>query len=536
MIKLMIIISLFYSFRMNMNVAPAVADHTNADTLICASDREEQQDQQLMLAVMGAKVKSVEKLIADGANVNWMRGHFRRRSKLTISSDGEYRIMWSPLIASINHMHLTPLGSSNVMLDIFDLLLNSGADVNKPCPNTNRTPLMYAADIGNVICVEKLIEKGANIFATDMHGQTACAIAARAGSVDVLKCLIEDYNLHKDSIDKNGRSVLYWAVISKKIEAVRYLLNLGVTITKSMPQEYMTPCRSCGTHLPYFDTVKLNSNPCIAALASTNSTPDMVRLMEEYGCQLHKHPYALSLAVCANRVEVVDYLLNNYKYPLNCEYMYAGPTNCENIGSQYPRYSPHTLLMGACYDITPYKSVEMVKLLLEHGADPNINYGQYISAINVAIYRKHVEVMACFIRSGVNVNAKSFFPKIGVVLPFEAAVWNRCIYATQMLIVSGSSFGVFSLPKEHKCKVDIFPDLQELLKEWNVHKNNVLPLQQRCRMVILNHLSPQADKKITELPLPPQLIRYLSIPELDDIMEAYKNSPKRRRRWIHHNC
>ena len=68
-------------------------------------------------------------------------------------------------------------------------------------------------------------------------------------------------------------------------------------------------------------------------------------------------------------------------------------------------------------------------------------------------------------------------------------------------------------------------EMQEILMKWNVHKNNVLPLKQRCRMVILNHLCPQGYKKITELPLPRQLIKYLSIPELDDSVETFKCKP-----------
>ena len=70
----------------------------------------------------------------------------------------------------------------------------------------------------------------------------------------------------------------------------------------------------------------------------------------------------------------------------------------------------------------------------------------------------------------------------------------------------------------------ISPELKTIMKEWNVYMNNVLPLQQKCRIVILNHLSPQADNKITRLSLPPLLIKYLSIPELDDIIELYKSN------------
>ena len=173
----------------------------------------------------------------------------------------------------------------------------------------------------------------------------------------------------------------------------------------------------------------------------------------------------------------------------------------------------------------------MVKLLLEHGADPNIKHGQCVSAINVAIYERHVEFIARFIRGGVNVNAKFLHRGIGVVLPIDVAVWHDHIYAAQLLVVSGSSFGKFSWPKEHKCKADIAPDVQELLEEWDVCTNNFLPLKQRCRMVILNHLSPQADEKIKELPLPPLLIKYLSIPELDDIIEASKSNPQTDWRW-----
>ena len=464
----------------------------------------------LMYAVQTANVKCVKKLIANRADVNLLSSENQYKFKYHIAN--KFRDWMNPLIDSIMLLHFKSLCSTNIMMDIFNLLLASGADVNARCHKYKRTPLMHAATVDNVYCVRKLIENGSDIFATDKTGQTTLMLAAGTGSLDVLKYLIEDVHLEKNSIHENGCSVLCFAVRSMNVKTVRYLLDLGVSTITNTPEERVEPCQHCSESLPYVYSDDFYLHPCMEAIES--NTTDMVKLFEEYGCQSYKHLFALSQAVCLKRVEVVKYLLSNYNYQLNKEYK----------GSLL-RWNPHaTLLTEAC----DAKSIEIVNLLLEHGADPNVNncVKTCSSALNVAIFKRLVEVIARLIRGGVNVNAKSFYPGIGAVLPFEAAVWHNHIYAAKMFFVYGSSCGMFNLPKKHKCKVGIAPGLQELLEEWNVHKNKVLSLQQRCRMVILNHLCPQADKKITELPLPPPLITFLNIPELDDIMAASKSNPQ----------
>ena len=112
-------------------------------------------------------------------------------------------------------------------------------------------------------------------------------------------------------------------------------------------------------------------------------------------------------------------------------------------------------------------------------------------------------MIARLLRSGVYVNTRSQSGHTDVVLPFEAAVRRGNTYAAEMILIYGSSRGVHSLISKHKLKADIHPNLQELLKECEVNKNNVLPLKQRCWMAILNQLCPQADKKINVLHLPP---------------------------------
>ena len=461
----------------------------------------------LMYAVYSANIKCVETLIANGADANKFADTCEFQYINTVT-DMDTNVT-SPLIDSIKLLHHNSSCSSNIMMEIFDVLVDSVADVNKPCHRYQRTPIMYAAEVGNVKCVEKLIHKGAALYTADDAGYTVWSIAARAGNVDVLKCLIEDHGIDKNSIDQHGFSVLCWAVRSGNIKAVRYLLNHGITITTYILQERAETCDDCQQNLAchFINRTQLKADPYMEAISQ--NMPGVVKLLEEHGCQLYKSDEALSYAVDMKSVDVVEYLLYNHTYSLNYEY-----TANYHWGR---RHLHQTLLMSACQR----NSVKMIELLLEHGADPNKTRcsGKCPSAINVAINGGHVEIIARLIRGGVDVNTRSLLRFNGVVLPFEAAVRCGYIGEAEMLIVYGCSRGVHSLNSKHKLKNNINPDLQELLKEWEVDKNNVLPLKQRCRMVILNHLSPQADKKIDKLPLPPILIKYLSVPELDDIRD-----------------
>ena len=172
--------------------------------------------------------------------------------------------------------------------------------------------------------------------------------------MDVLKCLIEDNGIDKNSTDEKGLSILYWAVHSGNIEAVRYLLKKGVTMTSFVPQECVEACRKCGEKIAcyYLAAPQMKSDPYMFAIRCNMS--DVVRLMSEYGCALYKSPQILSYAIRKNSVDVVDYFLSNYKYPLN----YGYTENCNDY-----RFKPghQTFLIKACESL----SVQIAQLFLE---------------------------------------------------------------------------------------------------------------------------------------------------------------------------
>ena len=456
----------------------------------------------MMYAAQNANIKCVRSLITNGANAN-------------LCINKRFSDMLSPLIAVIKRLHPTSQYSAVLMTEIFDLLLESGVDVNKPC-SFNRTPIMYASSVGSIDCVRKLIQKDARLYLTDCEGKSVWAYAALSGSVEVLKCLF-DHGIDKDSTDKQGRSVLFWAVKSRNVEAMRYLLNQGVTMGTYTPGQYERQYERPYKHgvvnrlfldndmLPFQQAV----DPCM--LAIDMNMPHVARLMEEYGCQKFKTFDAVRKAVTSSSVEVLDYLLCKHKYPLNHEYTV-----------QYPfGNTPYqTLLTESCY--VPIAQVP--KLLLEHGADPNkkncVEKGS--TAIHIAIIygSPNVEMIAHIIRSGADVNVSSYDQAYGNLLPFEASILHHNIHAAEMLLASGCSCGVYSLGNNHRFKDYIInSEFEELMKTWNVLDNNAKTLQQCCRTAIVNHLSPAAEKKLSKLPLPKNIIMYLNVPELDDIID-----------------
>ena len=437
-----------------------LSDETITDSTECTA---------LMYAVRQGNLNCVKSLIAHGADVNVGNKKLRDESFIAANANSSSEMhLVNPLIESIMLLQPIPKRSSVIMKGMFDLLLANGADIDSPgCDN--RTPLMYAAAFGNTYSLSKLIEKGAR----------------------------------HDRADDCGRSVMYWAVVGGNISTIHYLLQKRVTVEnlREVPQENV--CHLCGINTGFSKDI-LKTDPCMKAVWLDR--PDVVELIDEYRPQTFQSFAYLRCAVMGSSREVLKYLLSKHKYPLNHEYIVGDDGHGEKCYK--------TILVDACM-----RSVELVRLLLEHGADPNQNIGRdrYPNAIATAIMEGQGEMVACLIRSGSNVNSRLWHNSMQAS-PFELSILYRNIYIAEMLLYSGCFCGVFSLDIKHNYKDNVKSDVVTLMKNWNVHKNNVISLQKRCRMVILNQMSPATEEKITKLPLPSILRTYLTIPELDSFV------------------
>ena len=390
------------------------------------------------------------------------------------------------------------------------------------------TALVYAVRNVNLNCLKCLIANGADVIGKHMwlehnYGYV-WSLVARLGNVELLKCLF-NRGIDKDSTDQVGLSLLWWVVYGGNINAVRYLLDIGVAIFNYAPKVGEIQCELCKKDklvIKYrkykhrFEedrgTLVVNVNeedndPCMRAISDNNL--EIVKLLDKHGSQICKSFTALRCAVIWGSVDVASYLLNNYMHPLNIEYSIQDAD--ESISSYTLLTEPKRVFTG-----------QITKLLLDHGADPakQMCAATSRSAIMAAICYGNEETIAQYIRSGVDINCRSYHSSDFKILPFENSVLHGRQSIVKMLLVSGCSCGLFSLRNNHKFKDDIEPEVEKLMKEWKVQENNVIPLKQRCRCVILNHLSPRADMKIGKLPLPGLIIKFLSIAELDVILDV----------------
>ena len=102
-------------------------------------------------------------------------------------------------------------------------LIDSGADVDIFPENSERTPLMEAASIGDPYCIKSILRKTKLINAQQKDGCTALMLAAGAGHYEAAKILIEN-NADPELVDKMGMSALKYASLFKK-EKIEKLLK-----------------------------------------------------------------------------------------------------------------------------------------------------------------------------------------------------------------------------------------------------------------------------------------------------------------------
>jgi ankyrin repeat protein len=243
------------------------------------------------------------------------------------------------------------------------LLLRAGAHADV----SNRysvTPIALAAANGNAAILDLLIDAGADPNATPPAGEPVLMTATRAGSVAAVKCLIgrgADVNARERW---QGETALMWAAAANHADVVRVLIEQGAQLdARSSMADFVR--RQTGL------VVLPRGHWTAVMYAARQGAVDAARTLAGAGANLDLFDpdgtTALVLAIINAHYDTAAVLVEagadaNIADTTGMAALYAA-ADMSTLPWMFGRNAPSTSDKTTC--------VELMRMLLDHGADPN---------------------------------------------------------------------------------------------------------------------------------------------------------------------
>jgi ankyrin repeat protein len=327
-------------------------------------------------------------------------------------------------------------------------LLRAGANVSL-ANNYGATPMSLAAEVANTDLLKLLLEAGANADSPNADGQTALQAVARTGNVEAAKLLL-DHGASVDAKEKfGGQTALMWASARRHPEMMRLLISKGADVNAaSIARNYQRHVQAegrpknldSGGLTPLLYAARENCIACVAVLlenkadidlpdpdgvsplllAIMNANWDLARKLIEAGADVNQWDIfgeapvftAIGLRTrtdggrasidplnTTSGLAILGMLLERGADP-NMQ-LFFRPANAR--GTTSTRGSTPLILAATNADL------EVVKLLLEHGADATVYMADRQTPIHAVLSgraseQQSVELIRLLQKAGTDVN------------------------------------------------------------------------------------------------------------------------------------
>lgn len=392
--------------------------------------------------------------------------------------------------------------------DMADMLLRAGARVNART-REGVTPLQLAAANGSARMVDRLVKAGAPVNESlTPSGDTAIMLAARTGKTDAVRALVEAGANVNAQEQWGGTTALMWAVSERHPDAAKVLMTAGAEVNAR--SYFVAPANGRGfegrTPLANATDVKPAEfasgwlTPLMFAAREGNV--EVARLLVDGGADLNAvagdGKTALALAIFNGSYDVASFLVDrtadvnkadaqrftplfyavdrrnmetapNFPWiatrdplPLIRKLLDAG-ANPNALVNNTPRArmregSPRIVFATALMRAAFAGDLELVKLLLERGADPGVISRDGETMLSAAaglafIHGYHrgkapeerLRVVKLFVELGNDVNRPDDYG----ITPLMAAANYGNVPIIQYLIEVGADLGAHDLGKKN---------------------------------------------------------------------------------------
>ena len=390
---------------------------------------ENDKNKKLIIAVLTENLKTVQKLLNKGVDVN--AKNEKGVPVLMLNPPGEH--------------------SYGKAYDIFKLLVEHGADVNAK-DSDGRTPLMAVAFLGHPIIVKILIDHGADVNIESLSGETAILSAARNERYRAVKVLMKNGAQIPDSGD--ARIGFNEAICFGFTDKLQELLEQGFNVNKKN-RKGDTPI-IIAAKMKYTDMIEMlikhgadvnaKTNSGWTALLDAVGSLDIVKLLVEHGADVNYKweskisaiggTNALISAVCRRDKDVVIFLIENgadvnaivgSSYEVRESFYKISKSRnakTETIGTRvrYIEDGNNATRIGKRTFIDPDSrdagtpliaavlngDLDIVKVLLQNGAKINKVDASGYTALMWAANLGHIDIAKLLLDNGADVNAEDF--------------------------------------------------------------------------------------------------------------------------------